>query len=195
MNPRAAALAPDARRAQIVAAATPLVREHGTSVTTKQIAAAAGIAEGTVFRAFADKEKLLHAVVEDVLRPEPALQQIATIDLDRPLAAVVRDIAVTLQERVRSVFDIIMAVHWMPEAARRPDPQPDPIMQRVIEILERFRDTLSVEPAKAADVLRILIFAGTHPMINEGRPLLAQDITEVLLHGISRRDGPSAASP
>lgn len=178
-----------------MAAATPLVRELGTAVTTKQIATAAGIAEGTVFRAFADKETLLHAVVENVLRPEPALALITGIDLDRPIAAVVHDIAVTMQERVRSVFDIIMAVHWMPDAARRPDPQPDPIMQRVVEILERFADTLSVEPAKAADVLRILIFAGTHPMINEGRPLLAQDITDVLLHGISRRDGPAPAPP
>ena len=43
------------RRAAIVEAALPLLIEHGANVTTSQIAAAAGIAEGTVFRAFGDK--------------------------------------------------------------------------------------------------------------------------------------------
>ena len=40
----------------IVDAALPLLLEHGEMVTTRQIADAAGIAEGTIFRAFADKD-------------------------------------------------------------------------------------------------------------------------------------------
>ena len=41
---RAAALPPSERRAEIIAATLPLVREHGANVTTRQIAEAAGIA-------------------------------------------------------------------------------------------------------------------------------------------------------
>jgi len=40
---RAAALPPSERRAEIIAATLPLVREHGANVTTRQIAEAAGI--------------------------------------------------------------------------------------------------------------------------------------------------------
>src|SRR6266571_5865848 len=68
---RAPALAPGDRRAMIVAATLPLLLEHGDRVTSKQIAEAAGIAEGTIFRAFADKDEVIAAVVEAALDPEP----------------------------------------------------------------------------------------------------------------------------
>ena len=48
----------------IIEAMLPLLLEHGEMVTTRQIAEAAGIAEGTIFRVFADKDELIAAVVE-----------------------------------------------------------------------------------------------------------------------------------
>src|SRR5215470_11776618 len=84
---RAPGMTPDQRRQMIVAAALPLVTEHGSAVTTAQIARAAGIGEATIFRAFADKESLLDAVVVEVLRPDHVLREIASISLDQPLAA------------------------------------------------------------------------------------------------------------
>ena len=62
--PRAVALPPDERRSMIVRATLPLLLEHGEMVTTRQIADAAGIAEGTIFRAFPDKDALIAAVVD-----------------------------------------------------------------------------------------------------------------------------------
>ncbi|HEX9549144.1 MAG TPA: helix-turn-helix domain-containing protein, partial [Acidimicrobiales bacterium] len=61
---RAAALPPDERRSMIVAATLPLLLAHGERVTSRQIAEAAGIAEGTIFRAFADKDELIATVLE-----------------------------------------------------------------------------------------------------------------------------------
>ena len=43
-------------------ATLPLLRAHGLSITTRQIAEAAGVAEGTIFGVFPDKEALLQAV-------------------------------------------------------------------------------------------------------------------------------------
>ena len=62
-------MTPDERRAAIVATTLPLLVEHGTAVTTGQIATASGIAEGTVFRAFADKQELLRACLHAAFDP------------------------------------------------------------------------------------------------------------------------------
>ena len=56
---RAAALPVEERRAAIVTAALPLFLEGGARVTTREIATAAGIAEGTIFRVFDDKHALI----------------------------------------------------------------------------------------------------------------------------------------
>ena len=79
-------MSPERRKAMIVAAALPLVAEYGTAVTTSQIAKAAGIGEATIFRVFADKEELLDACMNEALRPDHAVEQIASIPLDQPLA-------------------------------------------------------------------------------------------------------------
>ncbi len=68
---RASALPPDERRSMIIAATLPLLLEHGDRVTSRQIAEAAGIAEGTIFRVFADKDEIIAAVIETALDPEP----------------------------------------------------------------------------------------------------------------------------
>jgi AcrR family transcriptional regulator len=186
-------MSPDDRRASIVTAARPLVRDHGRDVTTKQIAEAAGVAEGTLFRVFDDKEAILRAVVLDVIDHKSVLAEIEALDHDAPLYDLVSDLVEAMKDRVQEIFQIAMAVRWMPEWAIEPRVRLDPVQQRIVDLLEHRRDELSVEPAKAAEVLRLLIFSSTHPMINEGRPLAATDIVEVLLDGVRRRDtGPVA---
>src|SRR3954454_10741580 len=82
---RAAALPPEERRAAIVAAALPLLAAHGTAVTTREIAEAAGIAEGTIFRVFADKEALIRAAIEKAFDPAPLVAALEAIDRALPL--------------------------------------------------------------------------------------------------------------
>src|SRR3954454_1015178 len=82
---RAPGMSPEDRRRSIIAAVLPLMIDHGTSVTTNQIARAAGIGEGTIFRAFKDKEELFDACVVEALRPDHVLDAIAEIPVDQPL--------------------------------------------------------------------------------------------------------------
>jgi AcrR family transcriptional regulator len=82
---RVAALSPDERRAALIAATIPLLREHGTQVSTRQIAQAAGVAEGTIFGVFKDKVSLLRAAVLRALDPGPVLGELRAIDPALPL--------------------------------------------------------------------------------------------------------------
>src|SRR5882762_9133178 len=84
---RATALPLEERRSAIVAATLPLFLEHGTGLTTREIAQAAGIAEGTIFRVFDDKTALLDAVIEAALDPAPTEAAIREIDPGLPFEA------------------------------------------------------------------------------------------------------------
>src|SRR5258705_6822875 len=74
---RVAAMAPDHRRAAIVDATIPLLRENGLLVTTRQIADAAGVAEGTIFGVFNDKASLIRAAVIKALDPGSSVDTIS----------------------------------------------------------------------------------------------------------------------
>src|SRR3546814_18239655 len=60
---RAPALPADERREAIIRATLPLLLEHAEMVSTRQIAEAAGIGEGTIIRRFDDQEAVITAVI------------------------------------------------------------------------------------------------------------------------------------
>jgi AcrR family transcriptional regulator len=108
---RTPAMKPDERRMMIVRAMLPLVVEHGAAVTTAQVARAAGIGEGTIFRAFADKDELLEACLLEALRPDSALELIAEISFDQPLAARLMAAAGALSAHLERMGAIHAALH------------------------------------------------------------------------------------
>ena len=83
---RAPAMTLEQRRKAIVASTLPLLIEHGGAVSTSQIAAAAGIAEGTVFRAFKDKQELLIECMRAGMNSDEEVAHIDGIDRTLPLA-------------------------------------------------------------------------------------------------------------
>ena len=180
---RAAALPPQERRAAIVEAVIPLLVEHGEQVTTKQIAEAAGIAEGTIFRAFTDKEELFHAALDKVLDQTTFEQAIGEIDPDQPLAA--RLVAATdvIQRRVVELWTILSRLG---AAARHRAGHPMTDSPELAALFESASEQIRIEPAAAARMLRALTLSLTHPMI-VGEPATAEEIVAVVLHGIERR--------
>src|SRR5512132_2056929 len=99
MSPRASALSPPERRVSIVRAALRLIAANGTMPTTREIAEEAGIAEGTVFRAFDTKERLVEAVVGETFCPAPIAVQMQEIDPELPLRERLVALVAILQAR------------------------------------------------------------------------------------------------
>src|SRR5438445_2234008 len=177
---RATALPPDERRSMIVAATLPLLLEHGDRVTSKQIAEAAGIAEGTIFRAFADKDEIIAAVVESALDPEPleaALSQISdALAFEDGLAAAI----VIMQQRVFDIWRLVSSVGTrFHEMTRRPMADSDAL----VRIFEAHRARITVEPIVAARLLRALTLSMTHPML-AGEPRSPDELVHLFLHGV-----------
>ncbi len=91
---RAAPLPPDERRLAILEAVLPVVRTCGTDITTRELAEAAGVAEGTLFRVFDDKESLVREAVAAALDPSGYVAALGAVDpglpIEERLAAVIR---------------------------------------------------------------------------------------------------------
>ena len=107
---RAKPMSPEERRAAIVTAARPLFLEHGHATTTRLVAEAAGVAEGTIFRAFATKEELVDAVLDAEFDPQVFLDQVEEIDLELPLEERLVAATTLLQRRFLKVFHLMTAL-------------------------------------------------------------------------------------
>lgn len=189
------------RRAMIVAAALPLVAEHGTAVTTGQIARAAGIGEGTIFRVFADKEELLDACLAEAMNPGHALRELASISLDEPLPARLAQAAEALGAHLERMGTVIGALHTSGHRRRqyrgdRPaqgdrESSMKATREAVAELIEPDRAAVRLEPEKLASIFLGMLFTRHRPPAGVTE-LTAADLVDVLLHG-ALRDPRSAA--
>jgi AcrR family transcriptional regulator len=194
---RAPAMSAADRRAAIVAATLPLLAESGGSVSTSQIAAAAGIAEGTIFRVFKDKDELVWAVVERAFDTGELEARAAAISLDQPLEARLLELTGLVQRRLEAVWQLMAAMRmgapprrepsdgkgfWDPRAHQERDAR---LLHHVARLFEPDADSITCAPEHAARLLRLITFSGSHPLISQGQPLTPTEIVDLLLHGIA----------
>ncbi len=197
-------MAPEDRRQAIVGALIPLLVERGGEITTKEVARAAGIAEGTIFRVFPDKRSMLLAAAQEAMNPAGGEEA-----FDKALADVtdLREGVVVVTKRVldrmRLTMSVMMAVrpqlmaafHEEHHAGHKPDIGPpafvlkaqEDLHVRLTRLFEPYADRLAVDPATAAIALRSLIFGAHRPELGLTPSLTPDQIADLLLGGVLAR--------
>ncbi len=189
MSPRARPLAPAERRDQLVDVTLRLLREHGRSVSTKQIAEAAGVAEGTIFRVVESKDELVDAALARAFQPGALLDRIAEIDLDAPLRERLVLLTSILQQRFRATFGLIEKVGLLgPPPHLHDSPAADEVRATVAAacraVVAPDADLLAVDVDDLVHRLRLLTFAGSHDRVADGRLLTPEEIVGTVLDGL-----------
>ncbi len=193
MTPRAPALSPEDRRASLVAVTIPLLREHGVGVTTKQVAEAAGIAEGTVFRAFGTKDELVQACATAVFDTTGVVASLRGIDADLPLDDRLVAAVGVMQTWVERIISVVSALHRgggvpPPHTGGRPNRQPmsDPAVDAAfLDLIGTDAASLRLPPQDVVNILAHLTLASAHPMLPV-RSMTPDEIVSVVLDGTRR---------
>ncbi len=210
-------MAPDDRRAAILEAVVPLLRERGAAVTTRELAAAAGVAEGTLFRVFPDKGTLVRAAVERALDPVDLVAQIRAIPASRALRPALTEAVRLMQDRAGQVVDLIFVAHHAPDGEHRPDGgrrpgaghgapphghrphhgSVEPVVDAIAELLAAHAAELRLAPLDSARILMGLVLSTRRPGAwGSGLNLSADELVAVALDGLAHHapDGHTSAN-
>ncbi len=168
------------RRAAIIEATRPLVLKLGADVSTKQIAEACRLAEGTLFRVFPNKDAIVHAVVDDLLDPQTLVARIDGIDRSLPLSEQIRHAVGFLYEANRQVVGVMVALHpKRGDGERSAEPKhrahqasdkevwaerKEAPARAMAALLDPYAAALVVDVPLAIAFIRGTVMAATHPL-------------------------------
>jgi AcrR family transcriptional regulator len=186
-------MAPDDRRAALIAATIPLLRAHGTTVSTRQIAEAAGVAEGTIFRVFPDKSSLIRAAVLSAFDPEPTLKALIEIDPEAPMRERLKAIAGVLSDRVGDIH-VLMGLLRTTTGVADPHEFREQLMHSALVVREAIAERLQGDagelrrsPTVVAHLLSSIISSTRRggPFPVPGEPFIPSDeVVDLLLDGL-----------
>jgi AcrR family transcriptional regulator len=182
----------DERRAALIVATEPLLERFGRDVSTRQIAEAAGIAEGTIFRAFATKEELIDAVIEDAYNIQRTCDELAKVDLSLNLEQRLVSAVEILQKRLRRLVALFWSLRLRKDApdldSFRAKQQADNelLNNAIAALLKPEHDQLRLDPVEVASVLRAITFSVSHHLLGDQRLADPRRIVDLVLYGVCR---------
>lgn len=198
---RSAPLPAAERRQAIIKAARPLLIANGGRLTTKQVAEAAGIAEGTIFRVFYSKANLLKAVIADVLDPTELCEQIRALPAQANLTKHICALVTMIIENADDVHTVITALRLAstcddaagPQPRRQPTHDKAAHQQRVIAVRDALSASLTpwsgqlrVSTDQAGFLIEGFAMAAIHPLFNDHTLTDPALLADVLINGIRK---------
>ncbi|WP_197029011.1 TetR/AcrR family transcriptional regulator [Blastococcus sp. URHD0036] len=182
---RAARLSPDDRRAALLDGVIPLVQAHGRAISTRQIAEACGVAEGTIFRAFGTKEALIEAAIERYFSPQRFAEALATVPPTLPVEEKLRTVLLLVQDRLRGVVGVLAAVREQPGPEIAVDRGDRRWLEPLRELLAPDAARLAV-PVETVGQFLLLVALGTSlpHLAGEFAGLSADDLVRLVTHGV-----------
>jgi AcrR family transcriptional regulator len=192
---RVPALAPEDRRQALIAATIPLLHEHGLEVSTRQIAAAAGVAEGTIFGVFESKNSLVVCSVIQALDPQATLDGLAAIDpalsLRERMAIAADLIHARFAENAQlltAARKLILASHGDPEAQSRMLISRERLKNALTGVIEPDAAALRLSPEAVAQMLLLFCGANTYGPYGDPDNFRGADLVSLLLDGLLTRE-------
>lgn len=190
----------DARRNrdQIIASATRAFAEHGEDVPMEEIARAAGVGVGTLYRRFPDRTTLVLAVVQDSMRS--LLDQVRRCHEDEPTAwdALVRGLSHSRELKLSMRMSHLISPAT--ESRVRADATLQLLRQQLIETFDHLVDAAQVEGSlrpdvATPDVVRLFgsVYHSSHQDPGDTEELHARRALSVVLDGL--RVGPHQTLP
>lgn len=172
------------RQDMIIGVVIPLIMEHGKDLTSKQIAEACGIAEGTIFRAFGDKDSLITAAVARYLDPLALRTSLRSIDTGLPLDDKLRAVFGLLRDRFAGVIRMMSALGTPGPPPGRREGNLNDFAVVVGELLAPHADELRIAPEQVAQFARVVAFASAIPAFGESIPFTTDELLDLFKHGV-----------
>jgi AcrR family transcriptional regulator len=177
-------MSPEERRSAIIDAVIPLLKEHGREISTRQIAEAACVAEGTIFRAFGDKEAVINAAITRYFDPQPFRDALREIDPNEPTVDKIALVVGLLRDRFQGVIGFMSALHM--EGGPPPHHPPPPEEHEWLDILSDVfhPGELIVTPDVFGLYVRLLAFATAIPPFNTPRQFEPEELVTLITRGV-----------
>jgi AcrR family transcriptional regulator len=184
---RAQPMTPEDRRAMIAEQAIPLFIEQGGALTTRQLAEHLGIAEGTIFRAFGDKDALVRAAVRAFFDRAEAHMSTGIVDASLPLEDKVSRLVRGAREHATGVFAMLALLEPGEAGEYVARARSGAFEAALAEAFTPDAAILGIAPDRVAALMRIALIAASAPPHHQHSQLDDDELVQFILYGIAGR--------